>query len=183
MMSDIHEWRRILTEMNEANDHHHAGTPPTYEASDSEHYDALDKTGFFGKQGAGCLILAKNTGRFMLVLRSPEVLESNQWGNVGGAHSASEPAETAAEREMYEETGYRGEADLYPMYVFHDKKSGFIYRNFLAVIDDEFTPHLGWEATSFKWCTLDTLPSPLHYGVKAVFGDTASVKLIGKFSN
>ena len=32
--------------------------------ANADHVEALNKTGFWGKSGAGCLILAKSTSRF-----------------------------------------------------------------------------------------------------------------------
>lgn len=151
-------------------------TPPTYEDGDAAHYDALHDTGFFGAQGAGCLVMAMSTGRIMLVLRSEDVLESNTWGNLGGAHHADEQPVHAAERELHEETGYSGAARMIPLYVF--RSGTFIYRNFLALVPDEFTPDLGWEATQHKWCEVGDWPEPLHYGPAAVFGDQASMRAI-----
>jgi len=59
---------------------------------------------------------------------------------------------------------------MIPMYIFHDQKSGFKYYNFLAVVDDEFTPNLNWETDNFKWVELDEVRhlSPLHFGLRVL---------------
>ena len=53
--------------------------------NDSEHRAELNRTGFWGKQGAGCIILAKDTGRICLPHRSQYVEQPGTWGTWGGA--------------------------------------------------------------------------------------------------
>jgi 8-oxo-dGTP pyrophosphatase MutT (NUDIX family) len=156
-------------------------TPPTYEDGDEAHYDALNKTGFFGAQGAGCIAMARTTGRVMLVLRSAAVEQPFTWGNCGGAHHASERPLDAARRELTEETGYTGAVQMVPLYVF--KKDSFRYCNFLALVDDEFTPCLGWEADDFTWVELGKWPDPLHFGLQALFSDTRSMNLLNHYAS
>lgn len=169
--------RKFINIMNESGDH----TPPSYDPNDEAHYHALDKTGFFGNQAAGCLVMAMSTGRIMLVLRSSQVLESGTWGNLGGAHHADEQPVAAAERELHEETGYSGTARMVPLYVF--RSGNFVYRNFLALVPDEFIPDLGWEADDYKWCEIDQWPQPLHFGPAAVFADEASIRTIRHYAS
>lgn len=147
--------------------------PAEYEEGDKAHYDAFNKTGFFGAQAAGCVFVARSTGRMMLVHRSEAVEQPFTWGNCGGAHHEDETPIDAARREGYEETGYTGHIDLVPAFVF--TSGTFRYSNFFAVVEDEFVPELGWEATDYKWCTLDDMPAPLHFGIEALFGDAASL--------
>lgn len=154
--------------------------PPTHEDGDHEHYQALEKTGFFGNQAAGAVLMSKTTGRIMLVLRSQQVLESGTWGNCGGAHKDDERPIDAAKREVYEETGYNGSVEMIPLLVF--KKPNFKYENFLALVEEEFVPELGWEADEHKWATLDTLPSPLHFGITALLNDANSLKVIKHYA-
>ena len=134
--------------------------------SDYEHGQALRKTGFWGKQGAGAIILAKSTGKFLIPFRSSYVEQPNTWG---GAIDSGEDPKEAAKREVQEEAGYRGgDILMIPLYIFHDQKSGFKYYNFLAVVDDEFTPNLNWETENFKWVEFGQWPTPLHFGLKAL---------------
>lgn len=155
-------------------------TPPEYDPDDEDHYKALNNTGFFGQQAAGCLVMALKTGRIMLVLRSGAVLEPHTWGNFGGAHHADEQPVVAAERELYEESGYNGSVRMVPLYVF--RSGTFIYRNFLALVPDEFTPELGWEADDYRWCEIGDWPEPLHFGPTAVFNDEKSMKTIQHYA-
>lgn len=156
-------------------------TPPEYDPDDEAHYDALDKTGFFGAQAAGCVLMAKTTGRLMLVHRSEGVEQPNTWGNVGGAHHADERPADAAHRELHEETGYSGRVQMVPLMVF--QSGSFRYCNFLAIVEDEFTPSLGWEATDHVWCKLGDWPHPLHFGVEALFNDSESMKVLQHYAS
>lgn len=139
---------------------------------DVKHAENLKKTGHWGKKGAGCIILARDTGRICLNHRSKKVLEPNTFGTWGGAIDEKEDPREAVKREVGEEAGTTRKMDLIPLYVF--KKPDFQYHNFLAIVDKEFTPKLDWESQGFKWCDIDTLPSPLHPGLKALFDDKES---------
>jgi 8-oxo-dGTP pyrophosphatase MutT (NUDIX family) len=140
--------------------------------NDDEHAVALRNTGFWGQQGAGSIVLSKSTGRILLPHRSASVQEPNTWGVWGGAIDSSEDPKEAARRELEEEAGYDGPITMVPLSVF--QKGDFKYHNFLAVVDDEFSPSLNWETQSYVWTTLDDLPSPLHFGLKWVLSQDRS---------
>ena len=156
--------------------------PAMNDANDAEHWEAKDKTGFFGQRGAGCMVLAKSTGRIMLGLRTTqyEMEQPGTWGIFGGAHSAEEMPIDAAYREFKEETGYTGRAELLPIFRF--TSGTFIYQNFLAVVEEEFVPSLGWEHDQYRWSTFDNLPAPLHFGVQAILLDPKSCELIKSYA-
>lgn len=152
--------------------------------NEDEHFRQLEQTGYFGAQGAGCLFLARSTGRLLLALRSRYVLQPGTWGTIGGAIDPNESPEVAARREAAEEAGVGGGIELIPIYVFRDKK--FRYSNFLAVVDEEFEAHdlerQGFRETDrFQWFDFGAWPSPLHFGIKAILSDQASVATIGRF--
>lgn len=172
--------RKFIDLLNEAVSVDKDAAPPTYEDGDEDHYRALRQTGFFGSQAAGAVLMAKTTGRIMLVLRSDQVEQPGTWGNCGGAHHTDERPVDAARREAHEETGYKGKVEMIPLLVF--RKPGFKYENFLALVEDEFVPELGWEADDYVWTTLDKLPSPLHFGMVALFDDTASMAAIKHYA-
>ena len=67
-----------------------------------DHGLALEETGFWGRQAAGCLFLAKNTGRILIAHRSWAVLEPGTWGGFGGAIDEGEDPAEAARREALE---------------------------------------------------------------------------------
>lgn len=149
--------------------------------SDADHRDALEKTGFWGKQGAGCLFLAKDTGRFCIAHRSPNVEQPNTWGTWGGAIDSGENPKDAVQREVNEEAGYHGPLELIPLYVFKHT-SGFRYYNFLAVVETEFTPVMDWETQGFEWCKWGEWPDPLHPGMTLLLKDPRSVSIMQDMS-
>lgn len=130
-----------------------------------DHEEQLQTTGFWGKQAAGCLFLARDTGRLLIAHRSDEVLEPNTWGTWGGAMDRGETPEAAVLREVDEETEHNGPRLALPLAVF-SHESGFKYHNYLVVVDEEFEPTLNWESQDYAWVGLDEMPSPLHPGVK-----------------
>jgi 8-oxo-dGTP pyrophosphatase MutT (NUDIX family) len=148
-----------------------------FEASaDAEHFDALDRTGFFGAAGAGCVFLAQDTGRLLLAHRSADVEQPHTWGGWGGAINRGENPEEAVRREVSEEAGYHGNYELQPLFVF--ASGSFRYYNFLVIVDEEFKPQLDWETQGFEWCDWGHWPTPLHFGLVSLFGDPASAKKI-----
>lgn len=149
--------------------------------SDFEHGKALRDNGFWGNQGAGCIFMAQTSKRFLLAHRSGAVEQPHTWGIWGGAIDAGEDPAQAALREAEEESGYTGKIKMIPMYVFNAIKQGkvvFKYFNFLAIVPDEFKPHLNWETQSFKWCDFGQWPSPLHFGVQAILKDAHSLQVM-----
>lgn len=142
-----------------------------------EHWQALEQTGFWGNQGAGCILLARSTGRLCIAHRSKDVEEPHTWGTWGGAIDSGENPATAAKRELQEEAGYSGHVDMVPLYVFRHP-SGFTYYNFLAVVDEEFSPEMDWETQGYRWFEYGQWPKPLHRGMVSLLNDSASTNKI-----
>ena len=142
-----------------------------------EHLKAFAQTGFWGKAGAGCVILAKDTGRLLIAYRGEHVEQPLTWGTWGGAIDGGERPVEAVRREVSEETGYRGSIEaIKPLLVF--AAGAFRYHNFLVVVPQEFRPRLGWEHAGFAWCDFGNWPSPLHFGLRAMLDDAESVRTI-----
>jgi ADP-ribose pyrophosphatase YjhB (NUDIX family) len=135
------------------------------------------------RKAAGCLIVAKSTGRFCLNHRSQYVSHPNTWGCWGGQIDPGEDAQTAAKREMAEESGYSGPAEMIPISVFVEPTRGHKYYIFLAVIDEEFEPELNWESKGFCWVEYGDWPTPLHPGLKPTLSNQASQEQMLKFAN
>ena len=143
---------------------------------DALHAKELEKTGFWGSAGAGCIFLARDTGRILLCHRSSQVEQPDTWGNWGGAIDPGENPYDAVKREATEETGHAGPFDIKQLYVF--KSGNFHYYNFLTIVDTQFTPRLDWESQGYKWCEWGQWPSPLHFGLVSLFKDADSVRKI-----
>lgn len=126
---------------------------------------------FWGNRGAGILLIAKDTGRLLLTLRSKYVNEPGTWGIPGGKiDSESESPKSAASREASEELGYSGPIYMVPAHVF--KAGNFKYHNFIGVVPSEFKPSLNWESEAANWFKLDDLPSPLHFGLQSLLSNS-----------
>jgi 8-oxo-dGTP pyrophosphatase MutT (NUDIX family) len=132
-----------------------------------EHWDTLDRTGFWGKRGAGVIFKAQDTGRLLIARRSDEVQEPGTWGTWGGALDEGEQPEAAAYREATEETGYSGPVDIKHLWTFKHP-NGFQYFNYLATVPSEFKPTLNWETDDYKWVNPGQWPNPLHPGLQAL---------------
>ena len=142
----------------------------------SDHSNALGRTGFWGREGAGCIFFAQSTGKFLINHRSYSVLEPGEFGVWGGAMDRGETPENAVRREVSEEAGYHGAYKLIPIFVF--QKESFRYSNFIAVVEEEFTPVLDWESQGFVWAEFGKFPKPMHFGVKAILNDPKSVEIM-----
>lgn len=143
---------------------------------DRIHEKILEKTGFWGSKGAGCLVVCPSTKRILLGQRSKDVEQPLEWGGFGGAIDMNEDVKTAALRELREETGFKGKATLIPLFKF--KKQSFTFFNFLAIVDVEYKPKLDWETAQAKWFKWDHLPSPLHFGLKSILQNSKALSLI-----
>jgi 8-oxo-dGTP pyrophosphatase MutT (NUDIX family) len=138
----------------------------SFEEQEKLHQEARKETGFWGRQGSGCLIYARETGKYLVQLRSEEVLQPGTWGVWGGAVDEGLTLEENALAELSQETGFKGDVDLHFLVDFIDEASGFRYRNYLAVVEEEFDPILNWEGEDAFWCDVDSWPDPLHFGLK-----------------
>jgi 8-oxo-dGTP pyrophosphatase MutT (NUDIX family) len=126
-----------------------------------------DKTGkFWGSRGSGGVFYSTDTGRYLLAYRSAHVNEPHTWGVWGGAIDGDETPERSLQREIEEETGYKGHYKLTPSFVY--KKGDFRFHNFIIEVDKEFDPRLDWETEDFGWFKRDEFPTPLHFGLKAL---------------
>ena len=144
---------------------------------DAVHEAARAVTGRFGLAGAGCVVMARSTGRMLLPLRSDEVDEPGTYGTWGGAIDPGLDPLRAALRELAQESGYRGPCEVAPLKPY-DSGTGFTFHNFLVLVDDEFTPILNEETARAAWTEVDEMPEPLHFGLAALLDDPESLRLI-----
>lgn len=156
------------------------------EAEDERpHWEALEQTGYYGKQAAGSVPFARDTKRFLIAHRSRYVEQPGTWGTWGGAVNEGESPEGTARREFQEESDYHGAVQMVPLYVFRDKS--FRYSNYLAIVEHEFKPHFGthypqpgWETQGYRWVAYGDWPQPMHFGLKALLNDPGSQATIKK---
>ncbi len=140
------------------------------------HGAAYAETGRWGREGAGCLVIARSTGRALVFLRSEDVTEPFTWNICSGAVDAGTTAGEQALRELAQEAGYEGDADLVPVLLYEE--AGFSFQNFLALVDDEFVPILNWESADARWVEPSEWPEPMHFGLRALLDDEASLAAI-----
>ncbi len=141
----------------------------------NEKGDGKDR--FWGKVGAGALILCSETKRFLLPLRSRSVDEGGTWGTWGGAIDSQETPIDAVEREFKEETKYKGNVTFHPLHKF-EHESGFVYYNFVGVVDQEFKPLINWETERAEWRELYNFPKNLHFGMKDILSNGNAMRII-----
>jgi len=151
--------------------------------SDDLHRQALEDTGFWGRKGAGCLIMCETTGRFLIPKRSPLVLDPETWGVFGGAVDPDENERQAVVREVQEEAGVQLKpSTLEVLYTYTDKPSGFKYTTYFALVKEEFTPLLNWESMDAKWFPFGEWPQPLHFGLSKILNNADINSILKKVS-
>lgn len=141
----------------------------------------LERTGHWGKYGAGCLLYSKSSKKFMVGLRSEDVLEPNTWSTFGGAVDGDSSLIDTVRNELYEEIGILDDMiiDMIPIFVYNGKHD-FKYHNFIAIVDEEFTPNLNWENSDYMWLSVDGILKleNKHYGLQALLNDTETIKIM-----
>ena len=111
---------------------------------------------------AGVLPICKTTGKILpnrraeRNVRGPRIADGHgQLSTWGGALDDGETPEAAAKRELREEAGFSGNAQIIPAFVWRNDK--YEYHNFIALVDEEFQPKINWESQSSGWMTWEEL--------------------------
>lgn len=141
---------------------------------DDDHGQAMAETGFWGRRGAGCLFYARRTGRFLIAMRSENVEQPYTWGTWGGAVDAGSTPEETVRREVWEEAGYDEPFELVHVHTYRHS-SGFVYENYVAVVEDEFEPSLDDETADYAWVKEGRWPSDLHFGMAHLLANVPSL--------
>jgi len=116
---------------------------------------------------SGGIFLAKDTHRFLLLLRT-QGKTAGTWGLVGGK---KEPGDTTPidilNREIAEEVGAVPSIEkIVPLELFTSTDENFQYNTYVLIVEREFIPTLNEEHAGWAWCAYDAWPKPLHQGVK-----------------
>jgi 8-oxo-dGTP pyrophosphatase MutT (NUDIX family) len=123
----------------------------------------------WGRVAAGALIVARDTGRVLLTLRSKHVNEPHTWGLPGGRCEEQDGSTLdCAIREAREETSFMGPLSVMDEPVYTYREPDFAFDNYLAFSDSEFKCKLDAENDDYGWFSLGELPEPLHFGVRAL---------------
>lgn len=116
---------------------------------------------------SGGLFLAKDTKRFLLLLRT-QGKTAGTWGLVGGKKEPSDltPVD-ALKREIDEEVGTCPSiSKIVPLELFVSNDQHFQYNTYVLLVEKEFIPTLNIEHAGYAWCEFDAWPKPLHQGVR-----------------
>lgn len=116
---------------------------------------------------SGALFYSKSTKRFLFLLRN-NGRTAGSWGIVGGRQEQNDLSNfDALKREIVEEIGYLPEVrKTIPLELFVSKDDRFFYHTYLMIVEDEFIPKLNHEHSGWAWCDVNTLPKPLHQGLR-----------------
>ena len=121
---------------------------------------------------AGGLFLAKDTKRFLFLLRT-QGKTAGTWGLVGGKKEpADQTPHNTLMREVSEEVGKTPPIKkVIPLELFVSNDLNFQYNTYVLLVDKEFVPTLNEEHAGYAWCNYDCWPKPLHQGVKNSFNN------------
>lgn len=128
---------------------------------------------------AGAVFLAKETQRFLFLLRS-QGRTANTWGFAGGK---VEPTDStpydALLREIQEEVGeIPSIIKTVPIELYQSPDEHFYYNTYVLIVDSEFIPTLNQEHQGYCWVSYDHWPKPLHQGVRTTLSSkTTRTKL------
>ena len=123
---------------------------------------------------SGGLFLARDTRRFLFLLRT-QGKTAGTWGLVGGRKEPTDAtAFEALSREIQEEVGNTPKIKkIIPLELFTSNDQNFQYNTYVLMIDREFIPTLNEEHSGYAWTGFDQWPKPLHQGVKNSFNNRA----------
>ena len=128
---------------------------------------------------AGGLFLARDTRRWLLLLRA-HGRTAGTWGLAGGKQEPEDnTAYQALIREIEEELGTIPTIKkTIPIERYSSPDDNFYYNTYVLIVDHEFTPKLNDEHWGYCWVSYDHWPKPLHQGVKTTLSSrTTRAKL------
>jgi 8-oxo-dGTP diphosphatase len=120
-------------------------------------------------EGVGALIYAKDTQRYLFLLRGSGSWSAT-WGLPGGKINPNETVLQGLEREIREELGGTIVAPkMVPIEMFTSNNEQFVYHTFFIAVEYEFVPVLNCEHVGYAWVPLIAIPKPVHPGVNRTF--------------
>ena len=129
-------------------------------------------------KGVGALIYAKDTKRYLFLLRTQGSWPMT-WGLAGGKVNLNESIADGLVREIQEELGGKIVGPKFvPMEMFTSNNEQFVYHTFFVAVDHEFIPDLNKEHLGYAWLPLTAPPKPLHPGVNRTLSSDDIVKKI-----
>ena len=116
---------------------------------------------------SGGLFLAKDTQRFLFLLRA-QGKTAGTWGLVGGKKEPTDvTAYDALLREIQEEIGAAPDnIKPVPLEWYSSRDDLFSYHTYVMIVEHEFIPVLNEEHTGYCWVGINDWPRPLHSGVR-----------------
>lgn len=118
---------------------------------------------------SGALFYSKNTKRFLL-LQKARGKHAGTWGLVGGTNLQNENPWQGLQREVEEEIGaFPKIIKAIPIETFVSNDRIFNFHTFLCLVEDEFVPILSDEHSGWAWTSMETVPKPLHQGLRNSF--------------
>lgn len=125
-------------------------------------------------RAAGIAFTCQEDNTMLLAFRSARVMQPLSWGFPGGAIEPDESEWEGAKREVEEELGgLPNNMKSLTATTFEDPAANFTYTTFIVNIPlldkEKWSIILNWENTDSNWFNINSLPSPLHFGVKSVF--------------
>lgn len=112
---------------------------------------------------AGIVVIASDTERVLLGLRSAYVNDPFTWAIPGGSVEPGESPYEASIRELKEEMGLQVTRPIHPIGV---SEHGMRYYSFWGTVPFEADVVLNWEHDAAGWFDLGALPTPLHWGTE-----------------
>jgi 8-oxo-dGTP pyrophosphatase MutT (NUDIX family) len=128
---------------------------------------------------SGGLVLAKDTKRFLFLLRN-QGKTAGTWGIVGGKKEPGDKTPYGAlQREIEEEIGQTPKiVKTIPLELFTSEDQHFYFNTYVVIVEHEFIPTLNNEHVGYAWCDFNQWPKPLHQGVKrSLLNKTNKTKL------
>lgn len=120
-------------------------------------------------EGVGALIYAKDTQRYLFLLRKSGSWPDT-WGLPGGKINPGETVSQGLTREILEELGGTIlDPKMIPIEMFTSSNEQFVYHTFFIAVDYEFVPVLNNEHNGYAWVPLSAIPKPTHPGVNRTF--------------